>query len=296
MSTTQRVKDRFGRPVTNLRVSLTQGCNQSCLYCHREGQWEPADGEISGEEVVDLIEVAKTRGVEKVKFTGGEPLVRQDLERIIEAVSPGLRDVSLTTNGTMLADRARGLRAAGLDRVNVSLDSLDEDVYSAVTGGSVDDAVAGIQAAVEAGLYPVKVNVVALRGVNDDGDFEDMIEFARATDVILQLIELLDTGEAYFERYHHDLSGVEAGLERRAEKVVRREMHNRAKYFVDGAEVEVVRPVHNPEFCRSCTRLRVTSDGRFKPCLMRDDNLVEVGEDVGASFVEAVKRREPYYC
>lgn len=297
MSTTQRTEDRFGRRVTNLRVSLTQSCDQDCLYCHEEGQWSRfSSGEMSTEDVVELVEVAKDRGVEKVKLTGGEPLLRPDLEEIVERVSPGLRDVSMTTNGTLLADRAEDLAEAGLDRVNVSLDSLDPDVYRLVTGGEVEDAVAGIEAAVEADLYPVKVNVVALRGVNDGDGFEGMVEFAKERDVIVQLIELLDTGEDYFEQYHHDLEDVEASLRERAERVERREMHNRAKYFFDGAEVEVVRPVENADFCSNCTRLRVTSDGKFKPCLMREDNLVDVDEDVEAAFLEAVSRRSPYHC
>lgn len=297
MSTTQRAEDSYGRQVTNLRVSLTQSCDQDCLYCHEEGQWSRfSRGEMSTEDVVELVEVAKDRGVEKVKLTGGEPLLRPDLEEIVERISPGLRDVSMTTNGTLLADRAGDLAAAGLDRVNVSLDSLDPDVYRLVTGGEVEEAVAGIEAAVEADLYPVKVNVVALRGVNDGDDFQEMVEFAKERDVIVQLIELLDTGEDYFEQYHHDLEDIEASLDERADRVERREMHNRAKYFFDGAEVEVVRPVENADFCRNCTRLRVTSDGKFKPCLMREDNLVDVDEDVEAAFLEAVSRRSPYHC
>lgn len=297
MSITQRVRDQFGRPVTNLRVSLTQSCDQNCIYCHREGQWSRFSGdEMSADDVVELVEVAKARGVEKVKLTGGEPLLRTDLEEIVERISPGLRDISMTTNGTFLAERAESLAAAGLDRVNVSLDSLDPDVYRLVTGGEVEDVVAGIDAAVEADLYPVKVNVVALRGVNDGDDFEGMVEFARERDVIVQLIELLDTGEDYFEKYHHDLRGVEAALAERAVRVERREMHNRAKYFFEGAEVEVVRPVENADFCNNCTRLRVTSDGKFKPCLMREDNLVDVESDVEAAFMEAVNRRSPYHC
>lgn len=295
MSTTP-VEDPFGRPVKNLRVSLTGRCNLNCVYCHGEGRRSDPGPEVSGEEVVEVVEVALSRGVEKVKLTGGEPLLREDLEWIIGEISPGLRDISITTNGTLLEDRADPLAEAGLDRVNVSLDSLDPSTYREVTGGGdVEEVLGGIDAAVEADLNPVKVNVVALRGLNDDG-FEEMIRFARNRGVILQLIELLDTGRPYFEKYHHDLLELEDELKRRADRVEKREMHKRAKYFVDGTEVEVVRPIDNTEFCRNCTRLRFTSDGKFKPCLMREDNLVDADGDVETAFNEAVLRREPFYC
>jgi len=281
--------------VTNIRISLTQTCDQNCLYCHQEGQWAGYENdELPTEKVIEIIEVAKSRGVEKVKFTGGEPLLRPDLEEIISKTSPRLKDVSITTNGTQLAEKAQPLYEAGLDRVNVSLDSLDPETYRSITGGAVDNVVEGIDAAVKSGLYPVKVNVVALRGVNDEDNFKSMIEFAKEKDVIVQFIELLDTGEPYFEKYHHDLIEVERSLAERAEDIRRRQMHNRAKYFFDGAEVEVVRPVENADFCRNCTRLRVTSDGKFKPCLMRSDNLVDTDGDVESAFLEAVKRRAPY--
>jgi cyclic pyranopterin phosphate synthase len=291
--------DPFGRKVTGLRIAITSRCNMSCLYCHHEGEEASPKGsrEMSGDEIVKVIRAGADLGVKRVKFTGGEPLMRPDLESILERLPEGL-DVSLTTNGTFLAERARFLAEAGLGRVNVSLDSLDPGVYSRITGGTEEDlhrVLEGIDAAIEAGLVPVKVNMVVLK--ENEGEVWDMVEFARGRGVILQLIELLDLSG---HGLGGDLFRIEKELESRADKIVTRDMHRRRKYFIGGAEVEVVRPIDNTEFCANCNRLRVTSDGKLKPCLLRNDNLV----DLGRSDLEETKRlieratllRSPYFC
>jgi cyclic pyranopterin phosphate synthase len=292
------LRDPFGRKVTGLRIAITSRCNMSCLYCHHEGE-EQVEGsrEMSTDEIVKVIRAGADLGVKKVKFTGGEPLLRTDLESILERLPEGL-DTSLTTNGTLLAERARSLAEAGLGRVNVSLDSLDPEVYSRITGGTKEDhrrVLLGIDAAIEAGLLPVKVNMVVLK--ENEGEVWDMVEFASGRGVILQLIEQLDLSG---HGLGGDLSRIEGELEDRAERVVTRDLHRRRKYFIDGAEVEVVRPIDNTEFCANCTRLRVTSDGKLKPCLLRNDNLVDLGsadlEETKRLIVKATFLRSPYFC
>ena len=292
------LRDPFGREVTGLRIAITARCNMSCLYCHREGEEGGVRGcEISAEEIVKVISAGASLGVKRVKITVGEPLMRGDLEEILARLPAGL-EVSLTTNGTLLAGRARSLAGAGLRRVNVSLDSLRPQVYRRITGGGEDDlgrAIAGIDAALEAGLLPVKVNMVVLK--ENEGEVWDMVDFTRDRGAILQLIELLDGSR---RGIGGDIAGIEAALGREAEDVVTRDMHRRRKYYLSGAEVEVVRPMDNTEFCAHCNRLRVTSEGRLKPCLLRNDNLVELAgadlEETKRRIEKAVGLRSPYFC
>jgi cyclic pyranopterin phosphate synthase len=288
--------DPYGRKISSLRISLTQRCNLRCIYCHAEGEQGFGD-EITVDEVARIVRIASRHGVERVKLTGGEPLLRKDLEDIIRALPP-LKDVSLTTNGTLLADRAQRLKEAGLNRVNISLDSLDSETFDMITRrrGKLESVLKGIEAAIEAGLTPVKLNMVYLKGINED-EVEDMMGFIRGRPLILQVIELMDFNGA-FER-HADVSALERSLRDRAEKCVYREMHRRAKYFIQGAEVEVVRPIDNSEFCMNCNRLRITSDFKLKPCLLRNDNLVEArglsDEELENALKRAVGRREPFF-
>jgi len=287
--------DSFGRVVTGLRIALTPRCNLNCVYCHHEGESKP-NGEISDEMVVSVAHAAAALGVRSLKFTGGEPLLRPGLAGLIAKMPQDL-DISLTTNGIFLAEQARPLAQAGLDRVNVSLDSLRPEVYRAITGGRKGDrekVLAGIDAAKAAGLAPIKLNVVVLK--ENEAEIPDLIDFCRKKGLILQLIELLDLQHLGISG---DIDGIERGLALQADSVRVREMHRRKKYFLDGAEVEVVRPMDNTEFCANCTRLRVTSDGKIKPCLLRSDNLVEIGtcdcEKIKGLLQEANKRREPYF-
>ena len=287
--------DSFGRKVTGLRIALTPRCNLNCIYCHHEGEAKP-NGEISDEMVVSVARAAAQLGVRSLKFTGGEPLLRRDLAGLIAQMPQDL-DISLTTNGIFLAEQAGPLAEAGLDRVNVSLDSLRPQIYRAITGGREGDlekVLAGIDAAKAAGLAPIKLNVVVLK--ENEAEISDLIDFCREKGLILQLIELLDLRH---QGLSGDIDAIERRLAARADSVRTREMHRRKKYFLDGAEVEVVRPMDNTEFCANCTRLRVTSDGKIKPCLLRSDNLVEIGtcdcERIMGLLQEANARREPYF-
>jgi cyclic pyranopterin phosphate synthase len=289
------LKDPYNRPVSNLRISLTSKCNLSCIYCHAEGETSPKE-QMSAGEIREILRVAAGFDIRSVKFTGGEPTLRTDLPEIISSIPAGMES-SMTTNGTMLADIAADLKHAGLARVNVSLDSLNRETYRKITGKDrLPDVLCGIDSALDAGLVPVKLNMVVLRGINDH-EVEDFLAYIRGNrNLILQLIELMQFNDC---NYHGDLDGLEGSLAKRATQILTRRMHHRKKYCLDGAEVEVVRPLHNTEFCAFCNRLRVTSDGKLKPCLLRNDNLVDIrgtrGKELEDLFCEAVRKREPYY-
>ena len=289
------LRDPYNRPVSNIRVSLTPKCNLSCIYCHKEGEESPKE-QLSGEEIAEILRVAAKFEIRSVKFTGGEPLLRPDLPEIVRSVPAGMES-SLTTNGTLLAGLAFPLKEAGLRRVNVSLDSLNPETYKKITGiDRLSDVLAGITAAIEAGLTPVKLNMVVLEGIND-AEIDDFLEYVRGNrNLVLQLIELMHFNDC---NYHGDLHGLEDSLASRSKQIITRRMHHRKKYCLDGAEVEVVRPLHNTEFCAFCNRLRVTSDGKLKPCLLRTDNHIDIrgkkGAELEALFHKAVGLREPYY-
>lgn len=300
------MRDRYGRPLTSLRVSVTNECNLNCFYCHREGCLS-GDRAMTAEEIGDIVRVGVEFGIRKVKLTGGEPLVREDIVDVVSSVAqPSITDVSMVTNGTKLARLAKDLAEAGLSRVNISLDTLDPKNYEYITGASkLDQVLDGVDAALDAGFSPVKLNMLVLRGVND-AEVGRMIEYSLSRGTILQLIELLwtpETAEVY-EKFHVDLDPIQRELKERASRVETRWlMQARRRYVIDGGEVEIVSPMHNSEFCAFCTRIRLTPDGYLKPCLMRNDNLVDIlgpirsgnGEAARVAFREAIERREPFY-
>ncbi|MDD1675941.1 MAG: GTP 3',8-cyclase MoaA [Methanomicrobiales archaeon] len=287
--------DPYGRKVTNLRISLTQRCNLACIYCHAEGEKTPSR-ELPRDQIAEILSTVGDLGIRKIKFTGGEPLLRKDVCDIVQSVPAGIES-SMTTNGILLADVADDLKGAGLSRVNVSLDTLDPERYVQITGrNGLSDVLSGIDAALDAGLTPVKLNMVLLKGVNED-EIERFLQFVRDhRHVILQLIELLEFNDCTL---HADVGGVEREFAEHSEKIHTRRMQHRRKYCLDGAEVEVVRPLHNTEFCKFCNRLRITSDGKLKPCLLRSNNHLDIegktGEELKQLFLEAVQRREPYF-
>jgi len=304
------MKDNYGRPLLNLRVAITQRCNLRCLYCHREGEERlvrDIAAEMTVDEIVHIVRIAVGLGISKVKLTGGEPLMRKDVVEIVRGIAsiPGLKDLSMTTNGTLLDPLAEGLHAIGLKRVNINIPTLNGEVYGDLTGGRLEDVLEGVKAAVEAGLYPVKLNMLILKGVNDR-DVPEMIEFARETGTILQLIELepINISDTYYSTHRKLLDEYECVLRQKAVKTeTRRYMQNRHIYHLPEVTVEIVHPIENTEFCMRCTRLRVTSDGELKPCLMRNDNLVDILKPMrnGASdkeltelFKLANQKRQPY--
>ncbi len=296
---TDFLTDAYGRTIKSLRMSVTDRCNLNCIYCHNEGS-KGNTGEMSVETISSIVHVAADFGISRLKISGGEPLLRKDLEDILVSLPP-LKDVSMTTNGVLLRKRAQSLKNAGLDRVNISLDSLNEENYQHITkckDGIFEKVIEGIHAAVDVGLTPVKLNMVLLKDVNES-EVEAMLSFAREFqgEVILQLIQLMDFRDVAC--YHVDVDEIERELELKAGCVQVRELHHRKKYLINGAEVEFVRPVDNTEFCANCNRLRVTSDGKLRPCLLVNDNLVDVShapvKEMPDLFRLAISRRIPYY-
>lgn len=304
------LKDSWGRPLLNLRVAVTRRCNLRCQYCHMEGEEVLAESvaeEMTVDEIIRIVRIAVSLGIFKVKLTGGEPLMRKDIVEIVKGIAavPGLADLSMTTNGTMLASLAEELHANGLKRVNVSLSTLNEEVYNKLTGGRLGDVLEGVKAAVDVGFYPVKLNMLVLKDVNNNAVLE-MIDFAREAGTILQLIELepINISSAYYYANHKSLDEYETLLKQKAEKVeTRRYMQNRRIYHLPNVKVEVIHPIENTKFCMHCTRLRVTSDGKLKPCLMRNDNLVDIltpmrkganDQELIELFKLANQKRQPY--
>jgi len=235
--------------------------------------------------------------VRSVKFTGGEPLVRSDLEEVISGTVRHVADVSLTTNGSMLEARAESLRDAGLKRANVSVDSLDPAQFREIRGGALAPVLRGIREALRVGLTPLKLNLVVFRSTV--ANVPEMISYVGATEGLkLQLIQFMPELVDHRE-WAVDLGEVRAWLESHASRVLVREMHHRRIYLFDRAEVELVDPVQNAEFCANCHRLRVTHRGELKGCLNRNDDLVATrglnDAALRAAFRQVITSRVPFY-
>lgn len=303
--------DPYGREVRSLRLSVTQRCDLECSHCHREGQ-SYAVNEMSAEDIRRLVKIATTVGVRKVKVTGGEPLLRRDIVDIVAGISPLVNEVSLTTNGTWLTRLAQPLRGAGLRRVNVSLHTLDPGTYARLCGVDFSSrAVEGVKAAVGAGLDPVKVNMVVLKGQNE-GEIHSMIDFCGEVGAVLQLIEYMSDKESengcHFHEKYYPLKSVEDALARESLETTMNELHRRRRYRIRSnglnVQVEVVRPMHNTEFCANCTRIRMSSDGKLKPCLLDRTGEVDVltplrggasDDELRELYLRAVGNRKPYW-
>jgi cyclic pyranopterin phosphate synthase len=295
--------DAFGREVTDLRISVTKRCNFGCVYCHDEGLGPtarpraPHGEEITPPEVERLVAVAREFGIRSVKLTGGEPLVRDDLEEIVGRVVRHVADVSLTTNGSMLEGRAETLRDAGLKRVNVSVDSLDPEEFRSIRRGALAPVLRGIREALRVGLTPVKLNLVVFRSTV--ANIPRMIAYVGETEGLkLQLIQFMP--ELVPQRdWAVEIDAVRRWLEGHASQVLVREMHHRRIYLFDRAEVELVDPVGNADFCSNCHRIRVTHQGELKGCLNRNDDLVPTrglnDAALRAAFRRVITTRIPYY-
>ncbi len=269
--------DSYDRPLKDLRISVTDRCNFRCTYCMPldEYEWLEKSEVLSFEEITRVVRLFVLLGVEKVRLTGGEPMARRNLEQLIGklAALENAPELCLTTNGSLLADKAALLKAAGLRRINVSLDSLKPDRFRHITKrGDLDKVLTGLFAAKRAGLSPIKINAVVERGVNDD-EILDLVAFARRHGFALRFIEFMDVGNANSWQ---------------SDKIVTKQeilqtIHNRFPLrkigrgkgsapsvdyaFVDGdGDIGVIASVSEP-FCSSCTRARLTADGKFVTCL-----------------------------
>jgi cyclic pyranopterin phosphate synthase len=272
------VRDRLGRPLESLRVSVTDRCNLRCLYCMPEEEytWLPRAELLTFEELTRLVGVFTSLGVRQVRLTGGEPLMRHDLHRLVKmiAAKPDVHDIAMTTNGVLLEEHVESLRDAGLQRVTVSLDTLRPARFRAMTRRDDHDRVlAGINAVRRAGFTGTKLDAVVVRGVNDD-ELADLIEFGRANDAEVRFIEYMDVAGATRWSTHQVVSRAE--MLRRLEQsygAIRPDPRNEnsaapAERFVlpDGTVFGIIASTTEP-FCRTCNRSRLTADGQWYRCL-----------------------------
>ncbi len=284
----RRPVDRLGRPLHDLRISVMDRCNFRCPYCMPADQYHDnfrflhSDERLSFDEIVRLTRLFVSLGVRKIRITGGEPLLRPEIEELIGDLSllDGVEDVALTTNGILLAQHAAALKAAGLHRITVSLDSIHEEVFKRMSGGrgGLDRVLDGIAAAQDAGLEPVKLNVVVQRGVNDEGVI-DLVDHFRQTGVVVRFIEYMDVGTMNHWRPEDTVSSREL-LDRIAahwplrpvDRSYRGEVADRYEFEDGSGEIGFVSSVTEP-FCRDCTRARLSSDGKLFNCLFANKGL-----------------------
>jgi GTP 3',8-cyclase len=274
--------DTLNRPLHDLRISITDRCNFRCTYCMpkevfgRDFAFLPRSEVLTFEEIARLVRIFTALGVEKIRLTGGEPLLRKDVEDLIAMLSgiDGVRDLTLTTNASLLPRKADALKAAGLQRITVSLDSLDNETFAAMNdmGFTVDRVLAGIEAADRAGLQPIKVNMVVKRGVNDR-HVVDMARYFRGTGHIVRFIEFMDVGATNGWRMDDVVPAAEI-----VEMVSREwplepvdanytgEVANRYRYVDGQGEIGVIASV-TQAFCATCTRARLSADGKLFTCL-----------------------------
>jgi len=279
------LRDSYGRAIRDLRVSLTDRCNFRCFYClpHGEPPIAPKEQMLSYEEIDYLCGIFVSLGIEKIRLTGGEPLMRRDIEVIISKLAKlrtsgngqgSLHDLALTTNGYFLPERARTMKEAGLDRVTISLDSLKRDVFKRMTGVDVlDKVLAGIRAAKEAELHPIKINAVIVRGHNDD-ELVDFAAFAREHDLKMRFIEFMPLDSGHDWSREDVVSGreirerISAAFPLEPLKVQRGSETSSRYKFADNApgEIGIIAPV-TEAFCGACSRIRLTADGQIRTCL-----------------------------
>jgi cyclic pyranopterin phosphate synthase len=289
--------DSQGRILRDLRVSLTDRCNFRCLYCLPETeaaqnfyrghwahlpnpapivqQWVPRTHLLSFEEIERVIRLAVSLGIQKIRLTGGEPLLRRDVEKLVARIAgiPGLTDLAMTTNGSLFPQKGRALRAAGLRRVSFSLDSLARDNFSKITGrDGLAEVLASISLAQELGLHPVKVNAVIIRGLNDH-EIEALAGFARERSLSLRYIEFmpLDSARAWLKELvvpgREVLARLQARFDLRPAPSDNPSSTARRWAFADGrGELGIIAPVSEP-FCGHCNRIRLTADGKIRTCL-----------------------------
>jgi GTP 3',8-cyclase len=306
--------DRFGRKITYLRISVTDRCNLRCVYCMPpEGVfWQPHDSILSFEEIAQVTRLAAQHGVNEIRLTGGEPLVRKGLTDLIRLLAEieGIRSISLTTNGLLLAPVAAKLKEAGLNRVNVSLDTLDPQKFERITrGGSFEKTWEGIKAAERVGLAPIKLNIVAMRGVNDD----ELVEMARLSVSHawhIRFIELMPLNDqlkqdSLFKDVNQggfiSVSEIKALLAEAMQLESASEMSESGParlYRIPGAlgRIGFISPI-SEHFCNSCNRLRLTADGHLRACLLNDTEVpirdaIRAGEDI-LPYLEKVITLKP---
>lgn len=266
------MKDMFCRDIRYMRISVTDRCNLRCTYCMpEEGIEKLAHSDIlSFESIKRIVKAATGLGITKYRITGGEPLVRKDIGNLVEDLAKidGVLDLAMTTNGIMLSKHAEALKKAGLDRVNISIDSLKHDKYKEITrGGNLDDVFAGINAALKAGLTPVKLNVVVIKGFNDD-EILDFAQLSISHPLEIRFIELMPIGSVYSSQENSYLSNEK--IKNIITGLIPLEKYNGVAdlYHFPNAKgmIGFISPMSH-QFCSSCDKIRLTADGKIKPCL-----------------------------
>jgi len=276
--------DSFNRKISYLRVSVTDRCNYRCIYCCPEKPFNfiPHQDVLRYEEIIEIIKESVKLGISKVRITGGEPLVRKGIIDFVSQLNhiKNLNDISLTTNGFFLAEYASQLKAAGLNRVNISLDSLHEEKYKRITrGGSLKKVLTGIHAAIGEGLLPVKVNTVVLRGVNDN-EIDDFIQLAVKYPLNIRFIEFMPTTDKLLQEYKQSFIPIlkirDSLINKYSLKALKVSNSNGpAKYYsMEGAKGTVgFITALSQHFCESCNRIRLTADGKIRPCLFSNKEI-----------------------
>ncbi|MCI0377431.1 MAG: GTP 3',8-cyclase MoaA [Gemmataceae bacterium] len=274
--------DTFGRAHNNLRISVTDRCNLRCTYCMPEEVTFLDRRELlTFEEITRFVEIVAPLGIDKIRLTGGEPLLRRELPRLVRMICavPGIKDVGLTTNGILLADQAQPLFEAGLRRINVSLDTLDADRFRQITRrDGLEKVIAGILAAKKAGFDPVKINAVSIRGITEH-EVVPLARFAREHGLEMRFIEYMPIGADQWERdkvfFAHEILEI---LEREVCPIVPAENYDRRApamefQYTDGAgSIGIIASVSRP-FCHSCNRVRLTAEGKLRNCLFALDEV-----------------------
>lgn len=298
------MKDSFGRKINYLRISLTDRCNLRCKYCMPESGIDKLahDEMLTLEEIYEIIKSFVSLGVDKIRFTGGEPLVRKGLVELISKVSKldGVKDIAMTTNGILLKKYARGLKDAGLDRVNLSLDSLDPDKYREITrGGNIEDFFAGIEEAKRVGLTPIKINTVLIGGFNDS-EIENLVNLTKDEKIDVRFIELMPIGQAASWAKEKFISN-DAVLKtmKTLVPVEREDPSSPATYYkLPGGKgrVGIINPI-SCKFCDNCNRVRLTSEGLLKLCLHSNKEIdfkkaLRSGEDIETLILNSILKKE----
>ncbi len=300
-------KDPFDRTIDYLRISVTDRCNERCLYCMPEGYkgWAQRADHMTADEIIRTVEAAAGLGFRKFRITGGEPLLRGDIVEICRRIwdVPGVQTLGMSTNGTRLAALARDLRQAGVRSVNVSLDALDADLYNRITGGRISSVLEGISAARAAGFEAVKLNCVLMRHVNES-EYLPLVRFAAETGAILRFIELMPLSRTDVLKEENFLSA-EAVRQRLAaegrlvELPDYRPGNGPARYFSFeplGVRVGFIGALTTPHFCETCNKVRLTADGKLRPCLGRHGEMdllqaLRSGEDPAVVLRAAIANK-----
>ncbi|MDO5018052.1 MAG: GTP 3',8-cyclase MoaA [Lagierella massiliensis] len=295
------MKDRFGREIDYLRISITDRCNLRCKYCMPEDGFLKVDSKevLTIDEYLQIAKAFKDLGIKKIRITGGEPLVKRGVIDLVKGLSKmGIEDISMTTNGILLKDMAKDLKEAGLNRVNISLDSLKPNRYEEITrGGKLEDVLQGIRECKKYGISPIKINTVVLRSFNLD-EYKDFLDLTKDEDIVVRFIELMPIGEAI--KHKKDFISNEELIKSSTKLIPIEDQRGSgpAKYYkIEGykGKIGFINPI-SCNFCKDCNRIRLTVKGKLVLCLHSTKTLdikkpLRQGEDIREIIVKAIEEK-----